>query len=52
MIRRKIPKGVNFDNKTEDEIQEIENWINTYPRKIHGYKTAKDMFDREIAAIR
>ena len=52
MIRRKIPKGVNFDNKTEDEIQEIENWINTYPRKIHGYKTAKDMFDQEIAAIR
>ena len=33
MIRRKIPKGTNFDDRTEEEVESIENWINGYPRK-------------------
>ena len=40
MIRRKIPKGTNFDDRTEEEVESIENWINGYPRKIHGYHSA------------
>lgn len=51
MIRRRIPKGVNFDNKTKEEIQEIEDWMNTYPRKIFGYETAEDRFQEELSRI-
>ena len=51
LIRRKIPKGTNFDDKTKEEIQEIEDWINNYPRAIFGYETSKIRFDQEIAAL-
>lgn len=36
MIRRWIPKGDDIGLYSKAEIQEIENWINDYPRKIFG----------------
>lgn len=51
MIRRHIPKGTNFDGKTDEEIDHIEQWVNNYPRKIHGYHSAKEMFEEEIRKI-
>lgn len=51
MVRRKIPKGTNFDDKTEEEIQGVEDWINNYPRRMFGYQSAQMLFDMEIAAI-
>lgn len=51
LIRRHIPKGTDFDHKTDEEITEIEVWINNYPRKIHNYHTAKEQFDAELALI-
>ena len=51
LVRRKIPKGTNFDDKTEEEIQEVQDWINRYPRKIFGYENAHVRFERELAAI-
>lgn len=36
LIRKFIPKGTNIDNITEEYINYIQNWINTYPRKIHN----------------
>lgn len=43
LIRRFIPKGMDLAKITEAEIQRIEHWMNNYPRKIHGYKSANDM---------
>ncbi|MBU0468319.1 MAG: IS30 family transposase [Candidatus Omnitrophica bacterium] len=43
MIRRFIPKGVNIAEFSDEDIQEIEDWMNNYPRKILGYKTANQM---------
>jgi len=43
MIRRFIPKGVNIVEFNDEDIQEIEDWMNNYPRKILGYKTANQM---------
>lgn len=43
LIRRFIPKGTEIDQYTEEEIKRIEHWINHYPRKIFGYKSANDM---------
>lgn len=51
MIRRKVPKGTNFDEKTDEEIESIESWVNNYPRRIHDYHSAKELFDKEIRKI-
>lgn len=43
MIRRFIPKGMDIHNISPKEIREIQNWINNYPRKKLGYKSASQM---------
>ena len=40
LIRRHIPKGVDFEDTTDAEIAYIEEWINNYPRGIFDYKTS------------
>ena len=51
MVRRKVPKGTNFDDKTDEEIAAIEDWVNNYPRRIHGYHSARELFEEEIRKI-
>ena len=51
MVRRKVPKGTNFDDKTDEEIAEIEGWINGYPRRIHGYRSAGELFTEELEKL-
>lgn len=43
MIRRFIPKGKDIAQYSQFEIQEIQDWMNNYPRKILGYKTANEV---------
>lgn len=43
MIRRFIPKGTDIGKLALKDIQRIEFWMNNYPRRLHGYKTAKEM---------
>lgn len=43
MIRRFIPKGTNIAKVSNKEIKRIESWMNNYPRKILGYKTANEL---------
>lgn len=43
ILRRFIPKGIDIGKMTNKELQRIEDWVNNYPRKIHGYKTANEM---------
>ena len=45
LIRRFIAKGKNIDKYSDKEIKEIEDWINNYPRKIFGYRTANQMYN-------
>ncbi len=51
LIRRHIPKGTNFDDKTEEEVRHIEDWMNDYPRRIHGYHSAAEVFEEELAKM-
>lgn len=39
MIRRFFPKGTNFATVTRKQVQEVQDWMNNYPRKILGWKT-------------
>ena len=48
LIRRHIPKGQDIDKYDDAYIQSIQDWMNLYPRKIHGWRTANDLFDAEI----
>lgn len=51
LIRRFIPKGTDFDDYDEKTFQDIEDWMNHYPRKIFDYQTAEQMFLKEISGI-
>lgn len=51
MIRRKMPKGTVFEDVTEEEVREVERWMNEYPRKLLGYRTAEMAFTEELTAL-
>ena len=51
MIRRHIPKGEDFDERQDRDIQYIENWMNNYPRGIFDFKTSGDMFKEELEKL-
>ena len=51
MIRRFFPKGTNFDEVTDEEIQKVVDYLNNRPRKILGYKTPKQVFDSYLATF-
>ncbi len=44
LIRRFVPKGTNINKLTKAEIQRIEHWMNNYPRRMFGYKSANDVY--------
>jgi IS30 family transposase len=43
ILRRFVPKGTDIGSLTDKELRRIEDWVNNYPRKIHGYKTANEI---------
>lgn len=43
LIRRFIPKGTEISGVTKAQIKAIERWINDYPRRLFGYRSAKEM---------
>ncbi len=51
LVRRHILKGVNFDDKTQGDIDNIAEWINNYPRRLHQYRTAKELYNKELEKI-
>lgn len=51
LIRRHVPKGEDFDEKQDRDIEYIENWINNYPRGIFDFKTAAQLFEEEIRKL-
>lgn len=51
MIRRFFPKGTNFDDVTDEQIQKVVDYLNNRPRKILGYKTPKQVFDSYLTTF-
>lgn len=43
MIRRWFPKGTNFEKVSKKRIAEIQAWMNSYPRKVLGWKSPDEM---------
>lgn len=48
LIRKFIPKGYDISQYTDEDIQKIQDWMNNYPRKILGGKSA-NMLKKELA---
>ena len=44
LIRRFIPKGTDIGKLNTRDIKRIEQWMNNYPRRMFGYKTANDIY--------
>ncbi len=44
MIRRWYPKGTDFAKVTQADVTRGEEWMNTYPRGILGFRTAESLF--------
>jgi len=43
LIRRFIPKGSRIENLSHKDVKRVEHWMNNYPRRMFGYKSAKHM---------
>ena len=43
MIRRFIPKGTDIGKLALKDIRRIEYWMNNYPRRLLGYRSANEM---------
>lgn len=50
-LRRKFPKGTNFSNYADSEIQAAVDWVNNYPRSIFDYATSSERFAEQLAAL-
>jgi len=48
LIRRYFPKGTNFNEITEDQIERVEDKLNNRPRKCLGYLTPNEMYKKSI----
>lgn len=51
LVQRFIPKGKDFRDLTDADIDRINHWINTIPRKLLGYKTALEIFREKTALL-
>ena len=51
MLRRFIPKGKSISDYTADEICFFADCINGLPRKILGYATPEELFERQLDLI-
>lgn len=43
LIRRFIPKGTDIGELKHSDIKRVEYWINNYPRRMFGYKSANSI---------
>jgi IS30 family transposase len=43
LTRRFVPKGMDIGKLKESDLKRIERWMNNYPRRMFGYKSANDM---------
>ena len=50
-IRRWFPKGTDFSKHSDEEVQQLENWVNDYPREVLAFATPAELFAQHLAAL-
>ena len=48
LIRRCFPKGTSLYTVKPEEVRAAERWVNNYPRKLLGWKSAAMLFEKEL----
>lgn len=51
MIRRFVPKGTSIHPYSQDDLNRISEWMNTYPRKIFDGASSQELFEIELQKI-
>lgn len=51
MIRWFFPKGTDFSKVSDKEIQDVQLWLNRYPRCLLGWRCAADLFNDFLATL-
>ena len=51
LIRRYLPKGTDFNKIDERTLMDIQQKLNSRPRKIIGYKTPKEIMGSELKNV-
>jgi len=51
LIRRFFPKGETMEEVRKAEVKAAEQWINNYPRKLLGWRSADELFEQELKAM-
>ena len=46
LIRRHFPKGTDVSKISSGDVERVEKWLNNYPRRIFGYRSAASVFCR------
>ena len=46
LVRQYFPKGTNFDDVSEEDVERVEALLNNRPRKSLGFETPLEAFDR------
>ena len=49
LIRRFVPKGTDIGKLTAKDVKRIQHWINHYPRRQFGYRSASQMSTLKVA---
>lgn len=47
LIRRYINKGIDIGSISEEEVKKIEEWMNSYPRKLFNGKSSLEIYSKE-----
>lgn len=48
LIRRYINKGIDIGTISEEEVKKIEEWMNSYPRKLFKGKSSLEIYSEEL----
>ena len=51
-LRYYFPKGTDFQDVSDEDVQDVVEEINNRPRRILGYMTAKEKFDQLLEEAR
>lgn len=51
LVRRFLPKGSDLSALTDEDVKEIETWLNNRPRKCLGYRTPAEVFAKLSGAL-
>jgi IS30 family transposase len=51
MLRRHFPKGTNFDQVEDEEVERATNWLNSYPRKLFDWGNSQNLFNSALSGL-